>query len=266
MMFKPQFPAAPTGDRSGYALLLAVLITSAVLSSATALASIVIAEIRQTRDVASAIIAYAQAEEQVDKAIFMLRHTDLDRADSVSGFNEIMEYLDGADVAVETRPQYFQIPENDFVSLSIPQDAILGESPSIDITRWGLVDENCVSWIEVSSVAWNTDIGGSDPFVTYRQSYSQNDFINTGLEIPFGVAGMPIEMRIRSLYCDIAELGVSGIPGRIRISAIGQEGSVQQAVETLIVRYPPAAGFADFAIFSECSVIKGEPLSPDCPQ
>ncbi len=261
MTCKPQFPAVRIAvNRPGYALLLAVLITSAVLSSATALASVVIAEIRQTRDVASAIVAYAQAEAQVDKGIFMLRHTDLS-LDDVAGS------LDETTVTTETRPQYFQIPQNDFVSLSIPQGVALIDTPRI--ISWDLSEPTCVSWIEVTTVAWNTDPLAEDPFSSVRQPHARSEFTESGtgsLSLPFIPMGEPVEMRIRALYCDIAQLGVEGIPGRVRIAATGVDDNVQQAVETLIVRYPPAAGFADFAIFSECSVIKGEPLSPDCPQ
>ena len=55
--------------------MLAVLITATVLSAATALASIVVAQLRQSRDTVSSIAALSLAQSRIERALFTLRKT-----------------------------------------------------------------------------------------------------------------------------------------------------------------------------------------------
>lgn len=273
MMCKPRFQADFTSDsnfgrmntvqpQNGYSLLLATLITSAVLSAASLLAGVVVSEIRQTQEIASGIAAYVKAEEGIEKAIFMLRNTDLTLA-------EIEAKLTDVTLEAETRPQYVDIKENDFASFSITPGTPISEvTPRI--VKWDLADTACVSWIEVTTVGWDRSAGALEPFNTSRSLYSRaSDFVGGvgggSLTIPFLATGDPVEVRVRALYCDIDQLGVEQIPGRVRIRGIGVEGRAKRSVETLIVRYPPLSGLFDFAVFSECSVVKGENFPSVCP-
>ncbi|OGL66624.1 hypothetical protein A3D58_02020 [Candidatus Uhrbacteria bacterium RIFCSPHIGHO2_02_FULL_46_47] len=276
-MFKPQYQAAfiggnPTqppspglrppspsgrgegegkkGERRGYSLLLAVLITSTVLSAASALATIIISEIRQTRQTAGAIQARASAEQKTERVLYLLRKTELP-LDQIAGAT-------GAAVSSSQDPQYFSIQENDFVSLPISVDGEVSDiAPRITtITTWKPA-EACASasasWIEVTPISWN----GAE-FISQRYPYSHSDFTSEGqLRIAFPAGGTPVEMRIRALYCDIDNLAVEDIPGRVRIVASGQSGDVSQSLQTLMVRRPPASGLFDFVIFSESEIKKG---------
>lgn len=281
MMCRPQYPAVPTNARKckmqnakgkilhfkflilnsnrGYTLLLAVVIMSAVVSAAALVARSVVREIRQTRTIANAIAARAQAEEQIEKAIFLLRHTELT-------LQQVSALLENTTVEPETRTLYLDIPENDFISLTIPEEVAL-EEIAPRIVRWSIADQNCASWIEVTSIGWTSDPGATEPFDTNRQAYSRaSDFGPSGyLPVLFSALGRPVELRIKALYCGINELGVEGIPGRIRVTSTGASADTRQSIEMLIVRHPPAGGLLDFVVFSECSIIKGEPISPNCP-
>lgn len=234
----------------GYALLLAVVITSAVLSTASALAGIIIAEIRQTRQTSGAIAAYVRAEEATERAIFLLRQSDTP-LDDLTGISE------GTMIARDNARQHFSIRENDFVALPIPQDEVF-TTPRI--VGWE-IDSECAhaSWIEVTTITWE-----GDEFNSRRQPYplSAEESGNINALFP---EGTPVEMRIRALYCDIRDLEIENIPGRYRIVARGKQGDVVQAIETFITRKPPASGLFDFVLFSECEVIKGGGRDPSCP-
>ncbi|MDO8505009.1 MAG: hypothetical protein Q7S48_00285 [bacterium] len=234
--------------RRGYALLLAVVITSAVLSTASALASIIISEIRQTRQITGAISAYANAEESTERALFLLRQTNT----PVSKLGNFLPQ--GTVITPYEEKQYFTILENDFIALPIPADVDAGETKP-RIVGWEYDQKCSASWIEITTIAWK-----EGEFISSRQPRSyKSDFLdmNSNITISFPDNSTPVEMRVRALYCDITRLTVSGIPGRYRIVARGQEGDVAQAIETSITRKPPASGLFDFVLFSECELGKG---------
>ena len=249
MMCRQRSPIESIRDSRGYALLLAVVITSAVLSAASALAGIIIAEIRQTRETSSAIAAYMNAEQSTERAIFLLRQSDTP-LDDLTGIPE------GTTIERYSEPQHFSIPENDFVALPIPQDDTF-TAPRI--AGWEIAQE-CphTGWIEVTTVTWQ-----DDEFNSRRQPYPLDRGSSAVIDATFP-EGTPVEMRIRALYCDINDLQIQNIPGRYRIVARGELGNVAQAIETFITRKPPASGFFDFVLFSECEVIKGGNRDPAC--
>lgn len=245
MMFKLQSQAAHIGDDArGYALLLAILITSAVLAGATALASIVLSEIKQTRDISNAIEARVMAESDIEQALFVLRKGGedvLQRAPEHTGIEREVEARSPA------RP--FVISENDFVSLPVPSDF----TGNITISAWG-VAADCASssWIEVSSITWDSG------FSTDRHPYS----LASDTPILFPVDPDTVEIRIRALYCDITSLEIVDLPSRISITSTAEVQNARQTVEVIIPRTIPAAGLFDFVIFSECGILKGVEGNP----
>ena len=255
MMSRQRLPTESTRDNArGYALLLSVVITSAVLSTASALAGIILTEIRQTRQTSGAISAYAQAEQSAERALFILRQTDM----SVSELQEILP--EETTVALYDEAQHFHILENDFVSLPIPE----GDAPFVPpaVIDWEIAECPNESWIEVTTVTWQDGEfkNRRQPYPLLRAGSGDREDIN-----PIFPEGIPVEMRIRALYCDIEDLAVDHIPGRYQIVSRGQQGDVVQALETFIIRKPPAAGLFDFVFFSECEVIKGDTRNPSCP-
>src|SRR3989344_4631086 len=129
MMFRQLFRVARMHDRKGYSLLLSVIITSAVLSTATALAGIILSEVRQTREVGDAIGAQLEAEGIIEEGLFVLRKGSyaMLRSENSPWAGEGREVSDAAPL----RP--FRIEENDFISLPIESSS---SSVRMQATRW----------------------------------------------------------------------------------------------------------------------------------
>jgi hypothetical protein len=54
------------------------------------------------------------------------------------------------------------------------------------------------------------------------------------------------------------------LPSRVAITATGAFGTAHQAVEFRLPRLQPLTGAFDYAIFSQCSIVKGV-TAPVCP-
>lgn len=253
MMFRQRLQAAFTGVSEGYTLLLAMVITSAVITGASAVAGIVISEIRQTRDLGNSLQAQVAAERDVEQSLFVARKAGeayLERGTFVVG--DVTRQVDEAPPA---RP--FKILENDFAVLSIPD----GFSGAITIPRadWQ-PGANCTtpeeSWIEVSRITWDPSSG------TLVSDNQPRVYSHAQQNISLDVALNTVEMRIRALYCDIDALRVFDLPSRVRVRSTARVGGVSQTVEIAVPRFAPAAGLFDFVIFSECDISKGTQFVP----
>ncbi|MBI2552538.1 hypothetical protein HYW17_04555 [Candidatus Uhrbacteria bacterium] len=266
MICKLPSPAAFTEDRrgparlkffprknlDGYALLLALVIVSAVLSAASALARIVLSEIRQTRELVDSIQAYGQAESLSETALFLVRNREsLDDAQGA--------FPSGVTVEEAAEAQYFTIEDSDFVSLPIPLSQGR-EQVNPRIIEW-TPQAQCadVSWIEITTISWNQGPpADEDPFQFQHYQFSRGSNFNavSGSDIIQFPPGIPTEMRVRALFCGIERLGISGIPGRLRVASSATEKGVRQTIETYIPQRAPVSGLFDFVIFSEEEIVK----------
>jgi hypothetical protein len=60
------------------------------------------------------------------------------------------------------------------------------------------------------------------------------------------------------------ESGVQlAVPGRVKIDTVGRMGGTEQRLTVRMPRRPPLMGIYNFAVFSECSLVKGHPIR--CP-
>lgn len=252
MIYKPPFQAVFMKDRRGYALLLALVIVSAVLSAASALSRIVLSEIRQTRELVNSIQAYGEAESAAEETLFLVRNSE-----SLKAAQDRLP--SGVTVEEVAEAQYFTIGDSDFISLPIPVNQNRGlVQPRI--TEW-TPNPECVasSWIEVTTISWNQNSpAGTDPFQVRRYPFSrESDFAAvSGSDIIQFPAGIPTEMRVRALFCGIERLGIAGIPGRLRVVSSSNEKGVRQTIETYIPQRAPVSGLFDFVIFSEEEIVK----------
>jgi len=233
-----------------------------VLSAASALAGIVLSEIRQTRAIGSAIVAQVAAEGAIEQGLFILRKGDyelLSGNDSPFTLTPQCEEPDTSSTALretcEAPPlRPFSIPENDFVAFPLsPSDA----TRSMQITAWDPGSEcgssdTSRSWIEVASIAWNTEDPANPLFETTRHPYSYLSNRSDTITIP----PHTVEVRIRALYCRIAGLNVN-LPARVILRATAQEEGVRQTAEVAVPRAASVSGLFDFVIFSECELTKG---------
>jgi hypothetical protein len=80
------------------------------------------------------------------------------------------------------------------------------------------------------------------------------------------------KLRLRAEYGELKNVEIQAyssegapvpLPGRVRIDAWGQYGGTQQHLTVRLPRRTPLSGLYDFAVFSECSIVKGYPIS--CP-
>lgn len=229
----------------GYALLLAVVVTGAVLTTASALSSVIISEIRQTRDFGNAIQAQASAEGDLEQAMFILRKSGDDQL--ARGTSTVGAVTREVEEMAPVRP--FTIDENDFISLSVPNN--FSGDITIPHDTW-FPGSNCTppeeSWIEVSRSTWDAATG---TFTTDRQPHAYSESA-ISIAIPVNT----LEVRIRALHCDIFALRVDGLLSRIRVRSTARVQGISQTVEVAIPRAAPAAGLFDFVIFSEGDITK----------
>ena len=262
----------------GYALLLAVVITSAVLSAASALAGIVLSEIRQTREIANVITAQVSAESDIEEGLFILRkggYEVLCPSPSSGGAASPFTCLpqsqcntptaaEAGNTACEAPPlRPFAIAENDFVAFPLSPSNIPGtfritewtpQSPSVENDACGT--DGARSWIEVTSIAWNDQDPANPLFETSRHPYSYASDYSESRVTDIPIPAHTVEVRIRALYCSIAGLSAD-LPARVILRATGQEGNVRQTSEVAVPRVASVSGLFDFVIFSECELNKG---------
>jgi len=237
-----------------------VVITSAVLSAASALAGIVLSEIRQTREIGKAIVAQVAAESDIELGLFILRkggHALLNTRESPFTFTARCEDQDTSGTvalqACEAPPlRPFPILENDFVAFPLPPSATASD---MRITAWepgsDCGSDGSSSWIEVASIGWNAENPDSPLFETVRHPYPYSERLEV---IP--IPAHTVEVRVRALYCSIASLNVD-LPARVILSATAQEEGVRQTAEVAVPRAASVSGLFDFVIFSECELTKG---------
>ena len=79
-------------------------------------------------------------------------------------------------------------------------------------------------------------------------------------------------LRLRAEYADMRNVVITAkdnlgdkinIPGRVKVDAWGRYGDTYQKLSVRIPRKTPLSSLFDFAVFSECSLVKGYPIS--CP-
>lgn len=260
MMFRRISLVEHMPDKKGYSLLLAVIITSAVLSTATALAGIILSEVRQTREVGDAIAAQITAEGDIEAGLFVLRKGSFELLQA----NEELWKSGAGHEAYEAPPlRPFRIEENDFISLPISSS----DRPStMKINRWDPGDtcenEGGESWIEVSTIAWDPE-NSANPFQTSHSPRAHSDYAQNESVLEILVPEHTVEIRVRALYCAIEQFNVD-LPTRVILRATATRGAVRQTAEVTVPRSTPVSGLFDFVIFSECELTKGVPSLSDC--
>jgi hypothetical protein len=248
----------------GYSLLLAVILVSTIISGATAIARLIVLNLRQTRYLDQAIVASSAASSGVEKALFLLRKTEEEITDRQKPTTETIGNATAEWEATLAEEAVFKIPQNDYAVLNLPQNSRID---TIEIPPWTKAPD-CPSWIEVSGLSWDpTSPQGFSEADVQRQPYALGDS-----PVRFDVlADKAVQIRIKALYCDIHKLEVYGLadggptslPSRVVINSTGDYLGSRQALRISTLARPPLSGLFDFVIFSECSLVKGG--VPACP-
>ncbi len=250
-----------SSKKNGYALLMALLVTTTIVAGATALSRVVLSNLRQSQLVDRAAVAKIAASSGLEQGLFLVRR--LERVPIPGGVIEFDNASTGDpavsvsmrindDLSVASR---FAIPKDDSIVLDIPSDVNVN---LVNILAWTPAEGCIQSWIETALSSW-----GDDGFSTNRRLYSQGGGqVTLDLATPVGV---PKQLRIKALYCDIERLDVlasSGgntvpLPARVVIDSVGEYLGSRQALRAVLPARPPLSGVFDFVLYSGSEINKG---------
>lgn len=271
-------------NKKGSALLLSLLVVSALLSSVLYISALSLRQISQSVNTDNALVAFYAAESGNEQAIYKIRkHTYSD----ISGLNltnrmpfsnssftrEVTDNMYGITVGINEN-QFFQVDLFDSEDFSYESNLSYLE------LDW---KDNCDgdSWIEFTSNDWSS--GSSIDWLTgLNQDHIKKSLLN---KPPFSVsleneidnvggAGFEkkrsYQFRFKALYCDIYNLHLVAfdnlgniIPFRniFNIKSVGEYPansirSNKQALSVSLRKFSPLSGLFDYVLFSEKSLVK----------
>jgi hypothetical protein len=269
-------------------LLLALLVLSSVVITSTGLSSLILSSLQQTRAIDSSIVAYYAAESAAEQALYALRRgPDLGEGWAATLTSTEPQALgNGATwtrrVSSTERSIDATIAQDSFLEVALydPDDesrSLAERAARVEIS-WTF-DEDCAETpcpgLTASVLEW---IPGT-PNWSGRAVETQRFLGVAGTKT--GAASIAFDpdtldrlrkVRLRAEYGKLKNVQIQAfaldgsvvpLPGRIRIDAWGQYNETQQHLTIRLPRRTPLLGLYDFAIFSECSIVKGYPIS--CP-
>lgn len=262
---------------AGYSILFALLITGIVVASATAVARVILVDLRLARNLDAAMVSYTAAEANIERTLFFLRKTTV--PDGQNGVNALSVSADspldinGARVTSVVKEQaertFYSVSENNFIVLDIPENKDLSE---LTITEWiPLATCANASFIEVTGSLWDTN----GAFSSERRMYSSSTDFASQRKISLFNSGFfdkvrlskRLIVRIKPLYCDALKLTIEGkpsVPGQVMIKSVGEFNRTVQSVQAVTLRNAPLSGMFDFVLFSQCPITKDEESSSVC--
>lgn len=257
--------------QSGVVLLLALLIMSSVIVAASGMGALILNSLQQTRILDNSVVAYYAAESAIEEGLFRLRR-DGDLPNAVSTPQALSN---GAEWTREIRSServiYMTIPKDSFAEIALyDPDAPIAATDIAKVKVWWNDDCGGCSVLHTTLVGWLPQAISGFESTTYR--YTWNDG-NPTATIPVG--GLPQQLFRLRLRADggtmedvvIRAVGRDGdpvdLPGRVKIDARGHFVNTQQRITVTMPRQVPLSGVYDFVVFSECSLVKGGPIS--CP-
>lgn len=247
---------------------MALLILSGVLIASSGLGALILSSLRQTRIIDNAVSAYYAAETGAEDALYSVRRRG-ELPDAVSATQELSNGAGWTRDVTNTEPiLYTDIPRDSTKEILLYDPDNENVSPgiaTIDVT-WSDGCSGCTV-LTTNTVEWAT----SAPFAWVPNAAT---FKYTG-----GSASISLEapqklyrLRLRADNGDMTNVRIEArdgsdqpknLPGRVKIDARGDFIGVRQRMTVTLPREAPLSGLFDFAIFSECSLVKGGPIS--CP-
>jgi len=242
----------------GYALLLVLLLLSIFISGASALARIVVLNLRQVRFVDQAIIASSAASSGIEYGLYQFRKAKSEDMTSKTDIG-VAKVAITVDKKEDT---WLKIAKDDF--------AIITLSPSSGVTSvifsdWTSSDCSATSWIEVTKTEWDT--------ANFTKEFTKDSVSRQPYSISDGLPDQTIDsakltqLRLKALYCDVSKIVIQGqpvlLPSRVIIKSVGEYQGTKQAQQVGTLEKEPLMGLFDYVLFSECSLNqKGE---SECP-
>ena len=268
-------------DHSGASLLLGILIMTGIIAIGLAMAGIIITELKLSKNIDEATIAYYAAETGVERSLYRVKTGRYDNDDLGDVMDHIQDYAD----TFSTNEASWGTNESNSVESSIKINLQQDQSTQVDLYNpdsgaaigaesvyitWSEKDSSCngASWVEASFINWTTGaVWESSSEVNKRMlSYGSMGTVN------YPAADKPCRLRVRALYCDIESLEIRAyydndpnvgvddpieIPSRVFIKSVGSFGNkTEQAITASMPWKLPLIGVADFAIFSGSDITK----------
>ena len=282
----------------GNVLLLALLVMAGIMTAGLAIGAIILNEIRQARNIDFSVVAYFAGESGVEQALYKIRKEDAALScptgtcdasgycglgepcagDIVGGRSVFSGVLGNQSswsrIITDKEAQvYGKIKKNETfqVDLYDPEGGTAAGVKSLKID-WTSTCSPDTSMLEVGYIAWNPATGWS---TATEQRFKYSSALKPVIMNVFSNV-KSYRVRIKAFYCDVSNLTITAwgnndagapsvpIPARIVLNSTGTYSYLRQAVKMTMPRKSPMSGLYDYVLFSECSLVKGEP-SPDCP-
>jgi hypothetical protein len=264
-MVAPSSTAAARGN----VLLFALMIMSSVVISVSGLTSIIISALQQARAIDDAIVAHYAAESGIEEAVYRHRRDGI-MPTSVTTPQLLTNQAAWTRSVTPSEPVLYAgtVPQDSFVEIALydpDQSTTATNIARVDAT-WTDSCGDCTI-VEASMVDWDAT-GGA---VVWNPNPAVHKF-NGGMASLSAAAGKLYRLRLIARNADLQNVQVraydSGgaaldVPGRVRIESSGKFGKVQQVLTVTMPRQTPLSGLYDYVIFSECSLVKGGPIT--CP-
>lgn len=261
--------------QTGSALLLAMLVLSAVLVASSATSNLVLTEARQSFLLDRAVVAFYGAESGVERALYQARRKEYGAADlnNLSGsLPNNAEYLLIAENSEDAL--YPAISENESFQLDLYDPGSFNELANpIKAVKLEWAGE-AGSWLEVNWTAWSTSGNLDNP---------QSRYLSVGSHIIqlYDATAYLYRMRLIARKADVNNLQITAysnidpdanclppdppcqvpIPGRLAIKGIGEypSNSSQASQQALLITMPvksPLSGLYDYVLYSEEEIKK----------
>ncbi len=262
--------------RRGTVLLLALLILSSIVMASMGLSTLIMNSLQQTRIIDASTIAYYAAESAVEDGLYVLRREDAKPPAVKDAPVTLSNQASWTRDVAYTEPQIkthlakdstFELDlfdpdaETQAYADNITQVTVDWSTATCTVGSCPKLSYNLVHW-DAGLTQWQAGMVESGRLVSGEQ---------VAIDLSPGTASRLYKLRLRAEeqpVDDVLITAYSGntpvdIPGRVRIDADGSFGGTQQHLTVRLPRRTPLSGLYDFAVFSECSLVKGYPIR--CP-
>jgi len=255
---------------SGVVLLLSLLVMASLVVSAAGMSSLILNSLQQTRVVDNALVAYYAAESGIEQALYEFRKDgvlpeDITTPESMTNGATYTRDVTGTEPVI-----YLTIPQDSTAEIALyDPDQPISETGIDSVRIWWNDDCSGCSVLHSTLVGWlPQSITGFD---NVTNNYPWNPSSPTA-GISLGGQNQLYRLRLRADNATMKDVEVRAydasnndidLPGRVRIDAHGSYVDTEQRVTVTLPRQVPLSGVYDFVVFSECSLVKGGPIS--CP-
>lgn len=271
-------------NKKGSLLIMSLLILSSLLIIGASVGTIVLNQLRQSRNTDFAIVSYYAADSAIEDVLYKIRKLgqsvgDLNSSDYQGDFNDDSSWTWERDIA-STTPFFVFLKKNRPVVINlydsktdcglVRRTRFHWRDPTPDDTTHPLLEVTYYAWNITGSLNLLYDEGDQE----YYDSIADN-LVNPSLPNgPWHATNTLISLmddtcytiRIKALYED-ANLFVRtykdfnaqeliGIPSYLTIESLGKYKTSKQRVKTIILKESPLSNLFEFVLFSEDPISK----------